>query len=73
MKFLGKIEDGTSNKPLNFGNDLWPWRRSALSECFSSSLCFLGFSYFLLVSESRLLLLLRHFGCCIKPLLVYLS
>ena len=36
MKFSGKIEDGTSNEPLNFGNDLWPWRRSTLSECFSS-------------------------------------
>ena len=46
MKFSGKIEDGTSNEPLNFGNDLWPWRRSALSECFSSyaykGLIFLG-------------------------------
>ena len=27
MKFSRKIEDGTSNKPLNFGSDLWPWRR----------------------------------------------
>ena len=24
MKFSGKIEDGTSNKPLNFGSYLWP-------------------------------------------------
>ena len=24
MKFSGKIEDGTSNKPLNFGSDVWP-------------------------------------------------
>ena len=24
MKFSGKIEDGTSNKPLNFGSDPWP-------------------------------------------------
>ena len=39
MKFSGKIEDGTSNEPLNFGDDLWPWRRSALSECFSSCRC----------------------------------
>ena len=27
MKFSGKIEDGTNNDPLNFGSDLWPWRR----------------------------------------------
>ena len=32
MKFSGKIEDGTSNEPLNFGSDLWPWRGFALSE-----------------------------------------
>ena len=32
MKFSGKIEDGTSNEPLNFGSDLWPWRRLVLSE-----------------------------------------
>ena len=25
-----KIEDGTSNEPLNFGSDLWPWQRFAL-------------------------------------------
>ena len=24
MKFSGKIEDATSNKPLNFGCDPWP-------------------------------------------------
>ena len=24
MKFSGKIEDGTSNKPLNFGSNPWP-------------------------------------------------
>ena len=24
MKFSGKIEDGTSNKALNFGSILWP-------------------------------------------------
>ena len=24
MKFSGKIEDGTSNEPLNFGSDPWP-------------------------------------------------
>ena len=24
MKFSGMIEDGTSNKPLNFGSDLRP-------------------------------------------------
>ena len=24
MKFSGKIEDGKSNKQLNFGNDTWP-------------------------------------------------
>ena len=24
MIFSGKIEDGTSNKPLNFGSDPWP-------------------------------------------------
>ena len=23
MKFSGKIEDVTSNKPLNFGNNAW--------------------------------------------------
>ena len=33
MKFSGKIEDGTSNKPLNFGSKLLPCRRFALSEC----------------------------------------
>ena len=27
MKFSGLIEDGTSNMPLNFGNDLWPLQR----------------------------------------------
>ena len=27
MKFSGKIEDGTSNEPLNFGSDPWPWQR----------------------------------------------
>ena len=27
MKFSGKIEDGTSNKPLHFGSDPWPCRR----------------------------------------------
>ena len=41
MKFSGKIEDGTSNEPLNFGNDLWPWHRSTLSECFSSFIYFI--------------------------------
>ena len=44
MKFSIKIEDGTSNESLNFGNDPWPCRRFlrlalseqrfALSECF---------------------------------------
>ena len=34
MKFSGKIEDGTSNEPLNFGSNPWPWRRFALSEYF---------------------------------------
>ena len=24
MKFSGMIEDGTNNKPLNFGRDPWP-------------------------------------------------
>ena len=24
MKFSGKIEDGTNNKPLNFGSGPWP-------------------------------------------------
>ena len=33
MKFSGKIEDGTSNEPLNFGSDPWHWRRFTLSEC----------------------------------------
>ena len=33
MKFSGRIEDGTSNEPLNFGSGPWPWRRFALSEC----------------------------------------
>ena len=33
MKFSGKMEDGTSNKPLNFGSKLLPWQRFALSEC----------------------------------------
>ena len=32
MKFLGKNENGTSNEPINFGNDPWPWLRFALSE-----------------------------------------
>ena len=27
MKFSGKTEDGTSNKPLNFVSDPWPWLR----------------------------------------------
>ena len=31
MKFLGKIEDGTSKEPLNFVSDWWPWRRFVLS------------------------------------------
>ena len=34
MKFSGKIEDGTSNEPLNFGSDPWPWQKFALSEYF---------------------------------------
>ena len=25
MKFSGNIEDGTSNKPLNLGSNLWRW------------------------------------------------
>ena len=33
MKFSGKIEDGTSNKPLYFGSDPWPWWRFVLSKC----------------------------------------
>ena len=33
MKFSGKIEDGTSNEPLNFGSDPWPWQRFELSDC----------------------------------------
>ena len=33
MKFSGKIEDGTSNEPLNSGSKLLPCRRFALSEC----------------------------------------
>ena len=24
MEFAGKIEDGTSNKPIDFGSDPWP-------------------------------------------------
>ena len=32
MKFSGKIEDGTSNEPLHFGSDPWPWWRFVLSE-----------------------------------------
>ena len=27
MKFSGKIEDGPSNKPVNFGSNPWPWLR----------------------------------------------
>ena len=33
MIFSGKIEDDTSNEPLNFGSDPWPWQRFALCEC----------------------------------------
>ena len=33
MKFSGKIEDGTSNKPFNFGSNPWPWRSFVLSQC----------------------------------------
>ena len=33
MNFSGKIEDGTSKEPLNFGSDPWPWQWFALSEC----------------------------------------
>ena len=33
MKFSGKIEDGTSNEPLNFGSKLLPCRMFALTEC----------------------------------------
>ena len=33
MKFSGKIGDGTSNEPLNFSSDLWPWQRFTLSKC----------------------------------------
>ena len=33
MKLSGKTEDVTSNEPLNFGSDSWPWRRFVLSEC----------------------------------------
>ena len=33
MKFSGKIEDDTSNEPLNFGSELLPCQRFALSEC----------------------------------------
>ena len=41
MKLSGKIEDGTSNEPLKFGSDPWPWRRLALSERrFALSECF---------------------------------
>ena len=41
MKFSGKIEDNTSNEPLNFGSDLLPCRRFALSERrFALSECF---------------------------------
>ena len=39
MKFSGKIEDGTSNKPLNFGSDPCPWWRFALSECTLQAVC----------------------------------
>ena len=46
MKFSGNIEDGTSKKPLNFGNVLWPWQRSALSECFSSYYYYYYYYYF---------------------------
>ena len=33
MKFSGKIEDGTSNEPLYYGSNPWPWQRFVLSEC----------------------------------------
>ena len=33
MKFSGKIEDGASNEPLNFGSKLLPCRKFALSDC----------------------------------------
>ena len=26
MEFSGKIEDGISNKPINFRTNPWPWR-----------------------------------------------
>ena len=32
MEISGKIKDGTSNEPLNFGSDPWPWQRFALYE-----------------------------------------
>ena len=30
MRFSGKIEDGTNQKPLNFGSDPWHWQRFVL-------------------------------------------
>ena len=27
MKFSENIKESTSNKPLNFGSDPWPWQR----------------------------------------------
>ena len=38
MRFSGKIKDGTSNKPLNFGRSPWPWWRF-VSPSASSLLC----------------------------------
>ena len=40
MKFSGKIEDGASNEPLNFGSKLLPCQGFVLSECtFRAKIC----------------------------------
>ena len=50
MKFSGKIEDGTSNEPLNFGSKLLPCRRFALSECtLRSKVCALRVLPFIII------------------------
>ena len=54
MKFSGKIENGTSNEPLSFGSDLWPWRRFAPSECtFRAKVCTLRVLLVIVITFAR--------------------
>ena len=55
MTLSGKIEDGTCNKPFNFGSDPWPWRFVLSEQRYALPLNASSFNY-----ENGVLRKLKH-------------